>query len=197
MGLSKRLCEHLVAAYAGAAGNRTRYAAVRFGNVYGSRGSVVPLFLSQIARGGPITVTDPAMTRYFMSIPEAVHLILHAACMVERQATYVLDMGEPVNILQMAERLIRLCGLRPERDIPIVITGLRPGEKLHETLTAVGEELASTIHPQISCIGGETPLPDVERWLDAVRALVGCPPQTAHDLRAALAALSAREVPAP
>jgi FlaA1/EpsC-like NDP-sugar epimerase len=134
MGASKALAEWAVEA----AANRwpdTRFATVRFGNVLGSSGSVVPIFRRQIAHGGPLTVTDPGMTRYFMTIPEAVQLIIRAGSLSDAGgAIYVLDMGEPVRIIELAEQMIRLSGLEPGRDIAIEVVGVRPGEKLHEEL---------------------------------------------------------------
>jgi FlaA1/EpsC-like NDP-sugar epimerase len=134
MGASKALAEWAVEAAAGR-WPATRYASVRFGNVLGSSGSVVPIFRRQIAAGGPVTVTDPKMTRYFMTIPESVQLIIRAGSLrAESGALFVLDMGEPVRILDLAEQMIRLSGLEPERDIAIDVIGRRPGEKVHEDL---------------------------------------------------------------
>ena len=135
MGASKALAEWAVEA-AAARHPATRYATVRFGNVLGSSGSVVPIFRRQIAAGGPVTVTDPRMKRYFMTIPEAVQLIIRAGSLSEAHAgeVFVLEMGEPVRIVELAETMIRLSGLEPERDIAIEIVGARPGEKLHEDL---------------------------------------------------------------
>ena len=149
MGASKRLCEQLVMsrAPAGAA-----YCAVRFGNVLGSRGSVVPTFVRQIDAGGPVTVTDRRMTRFFMSIREAVQLVLQAAALSDEAAhgeVFMLDMGEPVVIYDLAERMIRLSGRKPGTDIEIRITGTRPGEKLSEELTALDESTTATQHPSI------------------------------------------------
>jgi FlaA1/EpsC-like NDP-sugar epimerase len=127
---------------------------VRFGNVLGSRGSVVPLFQRQIAAGGPVTVTDPAATRYFMTIPEAVRLVIQAGAMGKGGEVFVLDMGQPVCIHDLACDLIRLHGLEPERDIPLQVIGLRPGEKLHEKLCSDGERAQETAHPAIRVAKG-------------------------------------------
>ena len=163
MGASKRLGEHLVL---GSAGPGATHAAVRFGNVLGSRGSVVPTFVRQIEDGGPVTVTDERMTRFFMSIPEAVQLVLQAATLAEGGDLFVLDMGEPVRILELAERMIRLSGLRVGSDIEIRLTGMRPGEKFVEELLAGDEPAQSTIHPAVSRIAPI--LPSVSALRDAV-----------------------------
>lgn len=149
MGASKRSCELLINALSENPDHHTLFASVRFGNVLGSRGSVVPTFNQQIESGGPVTVTDENMTRYFMSIPEAVNLIIHAACLTHGNDIYVLQMGEEVPILELAERMIRLRGLRPYKDIEIKFTGVRPGEKLHEELFHGDEKPAETKHPHI------------------------------------------------
>ncbi|MBC8102001.1 MAG: polysaccharide biosynthesis protein [Cytophagales bacterium] len=147
MGASKRIGEMIVQSLAKT--SETEFAAVRFGNVLGSRGSVIPTMRRQIALGGPVTVTDPQMTRYFMTIPEAVQLILQAGLIGGRGEIFVLDMGEPVRILDLARDLIRLSGYRPDRDIPIKITGARPGEKIFEELLYDEENSQRTTHEKI------------------------------------------------
>ena len=147
MGASKRAAEIYVQALA--ASSRTSIVTVRFGNVLGSNGSVVPIFQSQILKGGPVTVTDPDVTRFFMTIPEAVQLVLQAGSMGHGGEIFVLDMGEPVRIVQLAEELIRLSGLTPYKDIDLVFTGLRPGEKLHEELLLNEEGVMPTNHEKI------------------------------------------------
>ena len=147
LGATKRLAEMVCQTLPST--RATRAVTVRFGNVLDSAGSVVPLFREQIRNGGPVTVTDPDVTRYFMTIPEACQLILQAAAMGAQDAVYTLDMGEPVAIKLLAEQMIRLAGKQPERDIAIVYTGLRPGEKLHETLFHAEERYRPTAHPKI------------------------------------------------
>ena len=142
MGASKRLCEMVVQSMAGC--SATTFAAVRFGNVLGSNGSVVPLFRRQIAAGGPVTVTDKRIIRYFMTIPEAAQLVLEAGAMAKQNELFVLDMGRPVKIIELAENMIRLSGYEPYRDIEIVETGLRPGEKLYEELLVASRDLEKT-----------------------------------------------------
>ena len=147
LGATKRLAEMTCQALADQ--RKTRFVTVRFGNVLDSAGSVVPLFREQIRAGGPVTVTDPEVTRFFMTIPEACQLILQASAIGTHEAIYTLDMGEPVPIRLLAEQMIRLAGKQPGRDVAIVYTGLRPGEKLHETLFHADERYRPTVHPKI------------------------------------------------
>jgi FlaA1/EpsC-like NDP-sugar epimerase len=147
MGATKRVAELVVQELDGS--NDTRYVAVRFGNVLGSTGSVIPIFQEQIVSGGPVTVTHPEMTRYFMTIAEAAQLVLQAGTMGEGGEIFVLDMGEPVRILDLAKDMITLSGLKPYEEIDIVYSGIRPGEKLFEELQIAGEDMAKTRHPKI------------------------------------------------
>lgn len=155
MGASKRVTELIMQAHANP--GPARFMAVRFGNVVGSSGSVIPLFKKQIEHGGPVTVTHPEVTRYFMTIPESVQLILQAGAMGEGGEIFVLDMGTQVKIVDIAKDLIRLSGFEPERDIEIKFIGLRPGEKLYEELIVIGEEIAPTRHDKILILNRLTP----------------------------------------
>jgi FlaA1/EpsC-like NDP-sugar epimerase len=147
MGASKRLAELVVQDLDGR--HATRFLAVRFGNVLGSTGSVIPIFREQIRAGGPVTVTHPEMVRFFMTIPEASQLVLQAGAMGKGGEIFILDMGEPVKIVDLARDMISLSGLRPGEDIEIVFTGTRPGEKLYEEVSTTGENVARTGHPKI------------------------------------------------
>ena len=160
MGATKRVAEKVVLGM-----NHkydTKFITVRFGNVLGSRGSVIPLFRKQIEAGGPVTVTDPEMTRYFMTIPEASQLVLQAGAMGNGGEVFLLDMGEPVKIVDLAKNMIRLSGFEPDKDIRIEFTGLRPGEKLYEELLTAEEGTNTTTHKKIF----EAALEDVnQEWL--------------------------------
>jgi lipopolysaccharide/colanic/teichoic acid biosynthesis glycosyltransferase/nucleoside-diphosphate-sugar epimerase len=172
MGATKRLAE-LVCLAAQAEGTRTRLVVVRFGNVLGSSGSVIPRFREQIARGGPITVTHPEMCRYFMTIPEAAQLVLQAGAMGAGGEIFALEMGEPVRIVDLARRMVELSGLRPDRDIRIVYSGIRPGEKLREEMRAREEDTVATAHPRIRIFAGPRPQAgQIERTLNELRRAV-------------------------
>ncbi len=178
MGATKRAAELTIQAIG--ARSETRFVAVRFGNVLGSTGSVIPIFKAQIDRGGPVTVTHPAMKRYFMTIPEASQLVIQAGVMGEGGEIFVLDMGEPVRILDLARDLIRLSGLEPDRDIPIEFTGVRPGEKLFEEFAFDAERMDKTRHPKIY-VGRITPpsAAQVEAALERLRVVADANPDRA------------------
>jgi FlaA1/EpsC-like NDP-sugar epimerase len=170
MGVTKRIAELIIL---GLQHDQTRYVAVRFGNVLGSNGSVVPIFQQQIAAGGPVTVTHPEAQRYFMTIPEAVQLVLQASSLGEASDIFVLDMGQPVRIADLARNVIRLSGFEPDQDVRIFYTGLRPGEKLFEELMLEGEGIKPTSHPKIRVLdGGPIRIGQVRLWLEELSALV-------------------------
>ncbi len=160
-GATKRIGELIVRSYASR--SSTRFVTVRFGNVLGSRGSVIPIFQHQIAQGGPVTVTHPDMVRYFMTVTEACQLVIQAGAMAQGGEIYVLDMGEPIRILDLATNLIRLSGLRPGIDIDIVFTGIRPGEKLYEELLTPEDQTRATRHERIF-IHNESPVNPEALW---------------------------------
>ena len=163
MGGTKALCEWIVEAWGHRADTTTRFCGVRFGNVLGSSGSVIPIFRKQIARGGPVTVTHAEMTRYFMTIPEAVQLVIQAGAIGGRGQVYVLDMGDPVKIVDLADTMIRLSGKQPGVDVAIEITGPRPGEKLHEELWSETETVTPSTHEAIMLV---TRPPIDRHWLE-------------------------------
>jgi FlaA1/EpsC-like NDP-sugar epimerase len=170
MGATKRIGELIVHTFA--TQSRTRFSAVRFGNVIGSRGSVIPTFERQITNGGPVTVTHKDMTRYFMSISEAANLVIHAAALTRGGDIFILKMGEKVLVVDIAERLIRMRGLRPYVDIPIAFTGIRPGEKLHEELFDGAEKPQPTQHPHILRLHESGQYPVSQQYLDQIRELI-------------------------
>ena len=167
-GATKRLAEMIV--LNSARETQRAFTVVRFGNVLGSRGSIIPIFKQQIANGGPVTITHPDMFRFFMTIPEAVYLVLQAASMENGGETFVLNMGEPIRILNLAEDLIRLSGLEPERDIEISYTGVRPGEKMMEELWDAGTPLVKTLHPDIFRLDTDAAFPS-QNLPQAINAL--------------------------
>jgi len=168
MGASKRVCEMIIQSRAD---SKTTFSAVRFGNVLGSNGSVIPLFKKQIEKGGPITITDKRIIRYFMTIPEASQLVMHTGAISRSGELYVLDMGKPVKILELAENMIRISGYVPYKDIDIEEIGLRPGEKLYEELLMKTEELEKTENNMIFIERDKRlSINEVEEKLDVLRS---------------------------
>jgi len=176
MGASKRVAEIYTQTLNGRPGCKTQFKAVRFGNVLGSAGSVIPLFRRQIAQGGPLTVTHEEMTRYFMTIPEASQLVLQAAATGGGGQIFLLDMGEPVKIVDLARQMITLSGFRPGEDIDIAFTGVRPGEKLFEELRTEGEDIEPTVHPKV-LVWKHRPVAweQITRAIEELTGLQNCP----------------------
>ena len=190
MGATKRLAEMGILAKQSSEGNTTRFMAVRFGNVLGSSGSVIPIFREQIDKGGPLTVTHPEVTRYFMTITEAAGLVLQSATLGNGGEIFVLDMGEPVRILDIARQMAELSGLRPDHDIEVRFTGLRPGEKLHEEIQNFSENLERTDHSRIQLYTANPPSVEAhEKWLNDIK------PQLSTLSRAALKQAISDKVP--
>ncbi len=182
MGATKRVAELLLLELQN---GRTKYVAVRFGNVLGSNGSVIPIFKKQIAEGGPVTITHPEMRRFFMTIPEACQLVLQASALGNGGQICVLDMGQPVRILDLARKLILLSGLKPDEDIKIDFTGMRPGEKLCEELSSLLENTIPSDHEKIRLfVGGERTKMDFQAWLESMRGI--CETRSVADLVMAL-----------
>jgi FlaA1/EpsC-like NDP-sugar epimerase len=171
MGATKRLAEMYIQTLYASRSNQTKFMAVRFGNVLGSSGSVIPLFQKQIAEGGPVKVTHPDMTRYFMTIPEASMLVLQSAAQGMGGEIFVLDMGKPVKIVDLARQMIELSGLKPDKDIQIEFIGIRPGEKLFEEISRRGESFVSTSHPKIlRFVSPPVDLGEIQRTMQRLRA---------------------------
>jgi FlaA1/EpsC-like NDP-sugar epimerase len=174
MGATKRVAELIVSGMPRCgAGSGTKFVSVRFGNVLGSNGSVVPIFQAQIMAGGPVTITHPEARRYFMTVREAVQLVLQASTMGKGSEIFVLDMGEPIRIVDLARNMIRLSGLDPDKDIRIKFVGLRPGEKLYEELITEGENILPTYNEKIKIFQGPPVSPDlIKDWIAQMTRLV-------------------------